>query len=60
MATPSPAPPPEAKLLDQLPAPVNQVRTDEGAGALLLAFSACLLLFTCQIMKTVREPLILD
>ncbi|MBL8228709.1 MAG: hypothetical protein JNL98_09545 [Bryobacterales bacterium] len=51
---------PPPTLLDRMLAPVSKVRAGEGAGAVLLALNACLLLFTYYILKTVREPLILD
>jgi AAA family ATP:ADP antiporter len=61
MASPSLAvPEPQTTLLDRLLRPVSKVRAGEAAGALLLALNACLLLCTYYVLKTVREPLILD
>ncbi len=51
---------PATTRLDRFLAPISKVQAGEGAGALLLACNAFLLLFTYYLLKTVREPLILD
>lgn len=57
MPTPSPERP--AGLLDRLLAPFAQVKSGEGARALLLLVDLFLLLLAYYVIKTVREPLVL-
>lgn len=60
MTTPPPAPVGRPSVFDRLLRPFTEVRSGEGAPAALMLTSLFLLLVGYYVLKTVREPLILE
>src|SRR5215210_1262804 len=60
MTTAAPIPPGRPSIVDRLMRPFTDVRAGEGAAAALMLLSLFLLLVGYYVLKTVREPLILE